>query len=201
MAWTRVDAGKNGVSSIALTVAIALPFIGLSIEAQAQTVTIDTAVVVPTTVNAGETLIVEDSGSIIVPGVGNNAVVGTTAGARTVNNSGTITATGAFASADGIFFEDAGGSLTLTNSGLITSPNNQGVDVTTLTDLNNSGTITASQAVRANAIVSLTNSGTMTGATAIISNTDIGSLVNSGVITGTASTGLRGGGGQTPLAA
>lgn len=189
MAWTRVDAGKSGVSSISLTVAIALPFMGLSIEAQAQTVTIDTAVVIPTTVNAGETLIVEDSGSIIVPAA--DAVVGSGAGARTIVNSGTITSTGNLLSGTAISFEAGGASLTLTNSGSITSLNDIGVDVLTLTDLNNSGTITAfSRAIDAGTIGNLTNSGTVKASVGIHVDTDIGSLVNSGAITGTAGHGI-----------
>ncbi|GAB5510304.1 MAG: hypothetical protein Rhims3KO_17050 [Hyphomicrobiales bacterium] len=189
MAWTRVDAGKSGVSSISLTVAIALPFMGLSIEAQAQTVTIDTAVVIPTTVNAGETLIVEDSGSIIVPAA--DAVVGSGAGARTIVNSGTITSTGNLLSGTAISFEAGGASLTLTNSGSITSLNDIGVDVLTLTDLNNSGTITAARAaIDAGTIGNLTNSGTVTGHLGIQVDTDIGSLVNSGAITGTGGHGI-----------
>lgn len=192
MAWTRVDAGKSGVSSIALTVAIALPFmglpfVGLSIEAQAQTVTIDTAVVVPTTVNPGWTLIVEDTGSIIVPGV--DAVVGS--GAGTIVNSGTITSTGNVLSGTAISFEAGGASLTLTNSGFITSLQDTGVDVLTLTDLNNSGTITAfSRAIDAGTIGNLTNSGTVKASVGIHVDTDIGSLVNSGAITGTAGHGI-----------
>lgn len=198
MAWTRVDAGKSGVSSIALTVAIALPFVslsfaGLSIEARAQTVTIDTAVVVSTTVNAGETLIVEDSGSIIVPVVvpAADAVVGSGAGARTIVNSGTITSTGNGLSGTAISFEDGGASLTLTNSGFITSLKDIGVDVLTLTDLNNSGTITAfGRAIDAGTIGNLTNSGTVKASVGIHVDTDIGSLVNSGAITGTAGHGI-----------
>jgi len=132
----------------------------------------------------GDTLTVDQGGTVSVSGAAQSAVTDTVGGTITVNNSGTISATGAGAS-QGV--SGGGATLNVTNNGTGTiTATDGGVTAVTLQSLTNSGTITGGvEGVRATTIQSLTNSGTVTGTTGDgLQATTMTSITNSGTITG-----------------
>ncbi|CAN0562662.1 unnamed protein product, partial [Laminaria digitata] len=111
-----------------------------------------------------------------------NTVVGPAGGGTTItiNNAGTIEDAGSSTAIT------TGGSILLTNSGII-SGGQRAIFVDTITSLINSGNITSSSsdAIRADTISSLINSGSITSrdSIGIFVNDTISNLLNSGTIT------------------
>jgi hypothetical protein len=126
-----------------------------------------------------------------ITGVGGTCLCGSGAGVFVLNSAGSIINYGAITGDEvGIDVTDL---TSLINSGSITGTNDEGVylDGGTLGSLYNSGSITgASDAVSARFITMLTNTGSITGGVDGVFAQTITSLINSGAITGTTNDGI-----------